>query len=279
MFTTEVLGQPMSIEGQVMARLFIECDTVDTDLAVRLTDVFPDGRSILLVDGIQRVSLAADPSHRDTLAPGTIYDVTVSLYPTAATIPAGHRLGLLVAPSNYDRYDVNMQDGSDISDDAGAVPMSSNVKIHANATHPSSLTLPLVRFALTLQGASEITAGFGEPVLLEVTTEGRSAGLEYQWFVLDGQGGRTAVASATSSTLSFASAEESDSGVYVLTVTDGTQTVESAPITLTVDGPSEVPTISPLAAALLCLTVAGLGWRIRRREYFRAPASSPTRVS
>ncbi|MBX7257168.1 MAG: CocE/NonD family hydrolase [Candidatus Hydrogenedentes bacterium] len=263
-FRTPVLTQPMSIEGQVTAHVFVECDAVDTDLALRLTDIYPDGRSILITDGIQRVSLAANPSSRATLAPGTIYDVTVSLYPTAVTIPAGHRLGLLVASSNFDRYDVNMQDGSDLSDDAGAVATAASVTFHLDATHPSRLVLPLVRFALTLQGDSEVDAQSGEDVHLEFTVDGRTTGLNYQWYRDDGQGGRTPIDGATTPQLTLSAVDHLDSGLYVLVVTDGTQVVESSLVVLNVDGPTQVP-IPPTATILLWLTLVSLGTRYRRR--------------
>lgn len=258
-FQTAPLTQPMSIEGQVTARLFVECDAVDTDLALRLTVIHPDGRSILITDGIQRVSLAANPSSRAILSPGTIYDVTVALYPTAATIPAGHRLGLLVAPSNFDRYDVNMQDGSDLSDDAGAVATPATVTFHLDATHPSRVVLPLVRFALTLQGDSGIEVQAGDSFQLQFLVEGRTEGIAYQWYRDDGYGGRIPIGGATSPSFANPAASETDQGIYILTATDGTQVVESEPVAVTVTGPSSVPISSCsvvfLWVALLCLNV------------------------
>jgi hypothetical protein len=138
------LAEPLTVEGASVARLFFECDAVDTDFAVRLTEVYPDGRSMLLVEGIRRASLRNTYETRELLAPGTVYEVEVALPPVSVTLPAGHRLRLLVAPSNYDRFDKNMQDGSDLSDEAGAVATTANVTLHTSATHPSSLTLPVV---------------------------------------------------------------------------------------------------------------------------------------
>ena len=56
--STPPLSQPLTIEGSVLAKLWIECSAVDTDISVRMTDVWPDGRSMLLVDGIRRASCA-----------------------------------------------------------------------------------------------------------------------------------------------------------------------------------------------------------------------------
>lgn len=143
-FTTPVLAEPLTVEGAGSARLYFECDAVDTDFAVRLTEVYPDGRSMLLVDGIRRASLRNTFETRELLSPGTVYEVEVALPPVSVTIPAGHHLRVLVAPSNFDRFDKNMQDGSDLSDETGAVATPANVTLHMSPSHPSALTLPVV---------------------------------------------------------------------------------------------------------------------------------------
>ncbi|NUM56208.1 MAG: CocE/NonD family hydrolase [Candidatus Hydrogenedentes bacterium] len=143
-FTTPVLTAPLVLEGQASARLYFECDAVDTDFAVRLMQVYPDGRSMLVVDGIRRASLRNGFETREPLSAGTVYEVTVTIPPVSIAIPAGHRLRVSVGPSNYDRFDKNMQDGSDLSDEAGAVATSAQVTLHFSAARPSALTLPVV---------------------------------------------------------------------------------------------------------------------------------------
>lgn len=143
-FTTAPFAAPLTFEGQASARLFFACDALDTDFAVRLTEVYLDNRSMLIVDGIHRASLRNGFETREPLADGVIYEVEVTLPPVSITIPAGHRLRVLVGPSNFDRFDKNMQDGSDLSDESGAVATSALVTLHFSQAHPSSLTLPVV---------------------------------------------------------------------------------------------------------------------------------------
>lgn len=151
-FTTAPLTAPLTFEGQPSARLFFECDAVDTDFAVRLTHVYPDNRSMLIVDGIHRASLRNGFETREPLADGVVYEVEVALPPVAITIPAGHRLRVLVEPSNFDRFDKNMQDGSDLSDESGAVATTAQVTLHFSQSYPSSLTLPVVPLPLDTDG-------------------------------------------------------------------------------------------------------------------------------
>ena len=143
-FTTEVVTRPLAIEGVAVATLWITCTAVDTDLAVRMTEITPDGRSLLLVDGIRRASLRDSSSERKLLQPGVPVRVTVTLPPVAATIPIGHALRISVAPSNYDRFDVNLQDGSSLSDDPGATATTGTVTLLLDSSYPSTLDLPLL---------------------------------------------------------------------------------------------------------------------------------------
>ena len=163
-FTTPALAEPMSLAGQATAYLWIECDAVDTDLAVRMTEVYPDGRSMLLVDGIRRASLRNGFTAHEWLQPapaGTVYAVDVELPPVAVTIPVGHALRISVGPSNHDRFDVNMQDGSDFSDDPDAVAQVATIQLHVGPSHPSRVSLPVadarVPTDLTSDGMTDLS--------------------------------------------------------------------------------------------------------------------------
>jgi hypothetical protein len=144
-FTTPVIGQPLRIEGRATARVWITCTAVDTDLAVRLTDVDADGRSWLLVDGIRRASLRSSRSSRQLISPGVPVEVAVELPSVAVTIPPGHRLRLDLAASNYDRFDVNLQDGSSLSDAPDGVPTPAAITLMLDDGHPATLELPVVQ--------------------------------------------------------------------------------------------------------------------------------------
>jgi putative CocE/NonD family hydrolase len=49
-FTSPVLQQPYEATGSITTRLFVSSDCPDTDFTVKLTDVYPDGRSMLITD-------------------------------------------------------------------------------------------------------------------------------------------------------------------------------------------------------------------------------------
>ena len=53
-FTTDVLTDPVEWTGKVQAELYVSSTAKDTDFIVRVSDVYPDGRSILLMDYVRR---------------------------------------------------------------------------------------------------------------------------------------------------------------------------------------------------------------------------------
>ena len=55
-FTTPPLEAPLALTGPIVAELFVSTENVnDTDFTAKLTDVYPNGSSYLIQDGIQRM--------------------------------------------------------------------------------------------------------------------------------------------------------------------------------------------------------------------------------
>ena len=53
-YTSEVLGEDLEVTGPIEVHLWAVSSALDTDFVARLTDVFPDDRSVTLTDGIVR---------------------------------------------------------------------------------------------------------------------------------------------------------------------------------------------------------------------------------
>ncbi|MBM4043991.1 MAG: CocE/NonD family hydrolase, partial [Planctomycetes bacterium] len=103
-YTTAALVQDLDVAGVVKVRLQVSSDREDTDFAVWLTDVYPDGRSMLVTDGIWRMRYRDSLVKSEAMVPDRIYEVTVPLEATAQSFLKGHRLRILVSSSNYPRF-------------------------------------------------------------------------------------------------------------------------------------------------------------------------------
>lgn len=105
-WTSGELEAPLDVAGEVKAKLTVSSSATDVDVHVRVTDVLPDGRSILLIDGARRASVVDGFASARPLEPGKPVTVSVDLGPIAAVVDKGHRLRVLVSGSNTPRYAV-----------------------------------------------------------------------------------------------------------------------------------------------------------------------------
>ena len=138
-FTTPPLDQPLVVAGPVTLDLWATTDAPDTDWTGKLVDVHPDGRAVLLCDGILRARYrdsAADPR---PLQPGRRTRYSVDLGDIACRFDAGHRLRLEVSSSNFPKFDPNPNTGRPV-----ATETESRVAIQEvlhDREHPSALQL------------------------------------------------------------------------------------------------------------------------------------------
>jgi predicted acyl esterase len=141
-FSTDVLEEPIEATGRLTTELWIASDRRDTDFAVRLCDVYPDGRSILIADGIQRCAVRDSLEKGVPLEPNEPTRIRVDLWSTSIVFAKGHRIRILLSSSNYPRFEVNPNTAfSDAS--PGTVWKATNT-ILFEADHPSRLILPVV---------------------------------------------------------------------------------------------------------------------------------------
>ena len=138
LYSTAVLEENVVLEGSARVELHVSSDRPDTDIAIRLCDVYPDGRSMLVADGIWRVRYRNSLEKEEWMEPGQIYRVVVPLPPTAQAFLAGHRIRLIVSSSNYPRFGLNSNMGPDETEGVSAVATN---HVHHDPDHRSVLVL------------------------------------------------------------------------------------------------------------------------------------------
>jgi hypothetical protein len=113
-YTTAVLADPLVIAGAVSARLFVSSDRPDTDFGIRLTDVYPDGRSMLVTEGVRRMRFRNSFSLEELMTPGDTYAVNIETRNLAYTFLPGHRVRLIVGSSDYPVFHANLNNGDSL---------------------------------------------------------------------------------------------------------------------------------------------------------------------
>ncbi len=141
-FETSDLQQDVTISGRVGFDLYVEATVPDCDISIRLVDEYPDGRNMLITDGIQRMRFrnGFTQADEDFMTPGSVYNVQFDLPFTNYTWKTGHRIKIYVGGNNALRYHVNYQHSGDAY--VGGPPTVGGITIHHNSTYPSNITLP-----------------------------------------------------------------------------------------------------------------------------------------
>jgi uncharacterized protein len=136
-YSTPVLAEPVAIAGDVSADLYVSADVEDADVFVKLVDVYPDGTAYNLADSSLRLRYRDGFDQPARLVPGEIYHVTISGITTANYFPAGHRIRIEVAGSNFPLADRNWHTG-DRNDLATDGPVA-HITVHHGTGHESAL--------------------------------------------------------------------------------------------------------------------------------------------
>ena len=141
-YTTEPLQEGVEVSGFIESTLYLSSDVKDTDLTIKLIDVYPDGRAFNLDETIQRVRYRKGYEKEVFMEERGIYKVSLTPMATSNYFGIGHRIRIEVSSSNFPRFSRNLNTGGDNYDEIKSI-IAKN-KIHHSINHPSSISLPFV---------------------------------------------------------------------------------------------------------------------------------------
>jgi len=142
-FTSGPLREPVEITGRIRAIIYVSSSAVDTDLSVRFCDVYPDGSSYLMAEGMLRLRHRDSLSKGELLTPDKVYRVTVDCWSTSVVINTGHGVRVSVTSSNWPRFDVNP--GTGAASAPGGKTVKQTNRVYCDAKRPSHIVLPVVK--------------------------------------------------------------------------------------------------------------------------------------
>lgn len=157
-YSTPVLDKSWVINGAIKVDLFVASNRRDTDFAVRLCEVYPDGRSMILTQGIRRMRFRNSYTNEELLTPGQVYQVTIELQNLALTVLPGHRLRIDITSSNYPHFDINLNNGGTLYV-AGDTLIATNYVYH-DAVRSSRVLLPMAAATSLRESTSASPANF-----------------------------------------------------------------------------------------------------------------------
>lgn len=142
-YTSEPLEEGVEISGFIESTLYLSSDVKDTDLTIKLIDVYPDGRAYNLDETIQRVRYREGYDKEVFMEEGSVYKVDLTPMSTSNFFKKGHRIRIEVSSSNFPRFARNLNTGGNNYDEKEGVVAHNN--IHHSKEYPSMIKLPMVK--------------------------------------------------------------------------------------------------------------------------------------
>ena len=103
-FVSEPIRKDMRIAGEMKANLYVSSDAEDTSFTVTVMEVFPDGTSYNIRDGIASLRYRKNDFKPHEYVPNEIVKVEIEMWPITWTIKEGSRIRVDVSSSNFPAY-------------------------------------------------------------------------------------------------------------------------------------------------------------------------------
>lgn len=141
-YTSAPLTRTLRVAGYLQAVLYFSTSVRDTDLALKIVDVYPDGKAYNLFDTMKRLRYRDGIEHVKLMTPGTVYELTLRQMVAASWFLPGHRIRIEIAGTNFPEYERNMNTGGANYDESH--PVTAHDTIYHDRRHASYLEIPVV---------------------------------------------------------------------------------------------------------------------------------------
>ncbi len=141
-YTSAALENNLEVTGPISATIVASTDGPSTDFTATLVDVWPDGRAIILCEGISRSNYLNPEIGPSLIDPGRPYTYQIDMWDTSNLFKKGHRIRLEISSSNFPRYERNLNTGEPAGTST-EMRVAHQVVLH-DPENPSYLTLPVI---------------------------------------------------------------------------------------------------------------------------------------
>jgi uncharacterized protein len=141
-YTSAPLSEDLEVTGPVRTVLYVSTSVNDTDFTAKLVDVQPDGRPLLVTDGIQRLRYRLSLDKPVFVKRNQAYQISVDCGVTSYVFSSGHRIRLEISSSNFPRFDRSLNSTGPNADQT-RLPKARQTVFHEKG-YPSSVILPII---------------------------------------------------------------------------------------------------------------------------------------
>ncbi len=145
-YHSEPFPAATEISGYVKLTLWMSLDVPDTDFAVTLYEIMPDGTSVQLTSDVLRARYRESMITPKLVTPGAItrYDFAGFTW-FSRRVSKGSRLRLVVNCPNSIYQEKNYNTGGRVETESGKDARVAHVTVYHDQEHPSALEIPVVR--------------------------------------------------------------------------------------------------------------------------------------
>jgi putative CocE/NonD family hydrolase len=142
-YTSDSLTEGVEVTGFIESTLFVSSTGPDTDVTIKLIDVYPDGKAYNLDETIQRLRYREGYDKEVFMEKNKVYKVDLTPMVTSNYFAPGHKIRIEVSSSNFPRFERNMNTGGNNFDESRGIVVEN--KIHHSKQYPSVIKLPIVK--------------------------------------------------------------------------------------------------------------------------------------
>ena len=143
-FTTEPLTAAVEWTGRVKAELFVSSTARDADFIVRVCDVYPDGRSIFLMDNVRRARFREAWDREVLMKPGEIHKIAFDVGNLSHVFNRGHRIRISVSSTGAPSYYPNPQTGEPFTAEPPQKTATATMTVYHSGSRASRIIAPVV---------------------------------------------------------------------------------------------------------------------------------------
>lgn len=142
-YTSEELKEGVEVTGFIETSLYVSSTGPDTDITIKLIDVYPDGKAYNLDETIQRLRYREGYDKEVMMENDKVYKVDLTPMVTSNYFAPGHRIRIEISSSNFPRFERNLNTGGNNYDESEGRVVENT--IHHSAKYPSVIRLPIIK--------------------------------------------------------------------------------------------------------------------------------------
>lgn len=137
------LEEDFAIAGIPEFMLYAATTAPDTDWVIKLLDIYPDGRQMLVSMGVLRAKFRNSWTEPEWIESDVVYEYRIKLRPTCQNFAKGHRIGVAIASSAFPMIERHSNTQKSLSEATVSDLVEATQQIFYSAEYPSHLKLPI----------------------------------------------------------------------------------------------------------------------------------------